>query len=1327
MARLFDATSTHPELLAHSHRIVGFLASRSQLARADLELMWSCTSRQHLAHAVFDLLAAVCMELKSDHANFFWQKLASLKVEDWTEKLVGFVGRLSRQSSAWDEASQLLWKLFQDNADGSPSSVDAKVESAAIEKYLEIVTGNGMKPKRAHVLEQLLVFIRERVSVAQHVFILRKMLEELPETGPVAQEPVSRSQFVSLLESKAQVLHVLASEFGAYCNTVLAKVQQSNSADVCGAVFVGRYLHRENLQRRLDLLRVVIAYLPNASTQALKPVIDLIWQRLFELSVTDEEKQMSFNWFTKLVSNIPLDSINWILDTWLCAPAVSDVIARKRWAFACLRTFFFSINARADHKALSLKGASGDDFEVLSFGLVGRIDILWQVICKARDKTLREDVSSVLIKLYTKFPFDVTLSIDALVERRRTMVQLFVDSLMQRLQESLSSLKKSGDVIGDTKNNSTISIDSCTFLLRLFLSQSSAEIKKEDAELTKASAPASAKPAAAAASTIPGLSSRDKDSIQQVVDFTAVSQAVAWAALQRSRGTVEGAINLIFDPSNEVMLAQEASKYETKAEKSVEPASEPVKQAAPTIPTDLAGTYIVDSSEYFSLLFLLLDVDGIDKSVVWEIIHQLPRNTQMETNLRELSAPVQWRRLLDSSSAHRLSYSLKIVDHLMTPTDSTSLEVTQAWCKKFFHTGGFFHLYQLLQEMQVEGIKLKDPHYKACLTLLLAVIEYFVKDQLGNAAVPTAPKRSLALSRTSAELLQKGIDFADFVKSLTNLLVALTYLKSHDSSDVKLVQHTTFLLISSLISRPELLTGFFEFSTRLMLSGLSSSTQGTLVDIETLITDILLRREGIMDEVRRHVASNFATLCQHYSVPPAEDAEEKAEHVDPTMWLLPRLLRRIPKSNDDKVVGTGEHFFWLVVQLLELNPERQEVLWEAAGSSPTEFFSSLLVIVQSRPPEESESHEDKVLIGALRVLSALSKTHPVIKTNLPNLIDELLRLCFVLEPQDVVKCRSRRSRSAAFALLTTLVHGNLASLHRIVAAISPNHLRLDQVVQSWEPPKLADKSLTGYVGMKNLGSTCYMNSVVQQFFMIPQLRRGILGAQVDAPPVDAVSPENLLVLSEMRRMFAYLQESHRQSFDPEAFGKACKLEIGVQQDADEFFNLVTDQVERALLFTPNPRLLKDVFGGKTQNELVCSANPDHVSRSLEEFMTLSVDIENKSELSQALVSFFQGETISNYACERCKYVSLWALPDRSRDVRSFLTLFRHQQKSRCRQARVFGCASKHADHSPQEIPLSHRAAAKGEAPTLCRVPYESQRSPVLQFRSCRSRRLGRQV
>ena len=53
----------------------------------------------------------------------------------------------------------------------------------------------------------------------------------------------------------------------------------------------------------------------------------------------------------------------------------------------------------------------------------------------------------------------------------------------------------------------------------------------------------------------------------------------------------------------------------------------------------------------------------------------------------------------------------------------------------------------------------------------------------------------------------------------------------------------------------------------------------------------------------------------------------------------------------------------------------------------------------------------------------------------------------------------------------------------------------------------------GFVGLKNAGATCYMNSVIQQLYMIPPIRNGILaiegtGTDVDDDMSGDEKPEN---------------------------------------------------------------------------------------------------------------------------------------------------------------------------------------------------------------------------
>jgi ubiquitin carboxyl-terminal hydrolase 9/24 len=50
-------------------------------------------------------------------------------------------------------------------------------------------------------------------------------------------------------------------------------------------------------------------------------------------------------------------------------------------------------------------------------------------------------------------------------------------------------------------------------------------------------------------------------------------------------------------------------------------------------------------------------------------------------------------------------------------------------------------------------------------------------------------------------------------------------------------------------------------------------------------------------------------------------------------------------------------------------------------------------------------------------------------------------------------------------------------------------------LQEWEYlPPVGPRPKGGFSGLKNAGATCYMNSVLQQLFMVPSIRLGILSA-----------------------------------------------------------------------------------------------------------------------------------------------------------------------------------------------------------------------------------------
>lgn len=65
------------------------------------------------------------------------------------------------------------------------------------------------------------------------------------------------------------------------------------------------------------------------------------------------------------------------------------------------------------------------------------------------------------------------------------------------------------------------------------------------------------------------------------------------------------------------------------------------------------------------------------------------------------------------------------------------------------------------------------------------------------------------------------------------------------------------------------------------------------------------------------------------------------------------------------------------------------------------------------------------------------------------------------------------------------------------------------------------RSECGFVGLTNLGATCYMASCMQHLYMMPEARNSILKANCNE------NAKHVQTLKELQKMFAYLLVSGR--------------------------------------------------------------------------------------------------------------------------------------------------------------------------------------------------------
>jgi ubiquitin carboxyl-terminal hydrolase 9/24 len=61
----------------------------------------------------------------------------------------------------------------------------------------------------------------------------------------------------------------------------------------------------------------------------------------------------------------------------------------------------------------------------------------------------------------------------------------------------------------------------------------------------------------------------------------------------------------------------------------------------------------------------------------------------------------------------------------------------------------------------------------------------------------------------------------------------------------------------------------------------------------------------------------------------------------------------------------------------------------------------------------------------------------------------------------------------------------------------------EEALTEWDfMPPVGPRPTHGFVGLKNAGATCYMNSVLQQLYMVENIRVGLLAAEGAATDIN---------------------------------------------------------------------------------------------------------------------------------------------------------------------------------------------------------------------------------
>jgi ubiquitin C-terminal hydrolase len=664
---------------------------------------------------------------------------------------------------------------------------------------------------------------------------------------------------------------------------------------------------------------------------------------------------------------------------------------------------------------------------------------------------------------------------------------------------------------------------------------------------------------------------------------------------------------------------------------------------------------------------------------------------------------LNWDQLFDSHSLRKLLYSLQVIEPMLSPQDATSEiklsdalgedSLTEDWRKKFTLSGGFAHLYKVFSKFSIKtGILSRVS--RECLALLLTSVSIFVSGAL-SVSRPTFEEVARLVSMASQDLdiflgefvsakpvkANDADDFslspdappiygpdlpAGYIEGPTSPSIDAAIPPVGEQQEIMKLSRQMSSGLGDRILRHVNISELQETLWRL-LNEASMQSVDTFERFDqvtvTMCTQLILcffHFEPIktFDHFKSLFAENHVALVRPmlslnrflrkqigiviYSISCLLFTD-----LSPNSFISSVLLQSMPSGvySEDK----NYEMFFAVLTLAT----RYQLSREKHGKDVQKIIDTLYerISVQALSHKSSEvlgsTKPDRILIGLLGLLAVLIESkHVQSEEDTASLIQILHQIIeeFLFSKEissSKPKCKTVMSQNLAFNVVFQIIQKLkkkqlLSDLFSKLGSIIAQATKSDR--WNYNPGNRIRSSL-GFVGLKNQGCTCYMNSLLQQFFMMEDFRRGIMDAQA---PMEAERSRQDNLLFQLQMMFGFLRTSQRQDYDTAPFCFSYKDESGknpidvrVQQDAQEFFNVFTDRIERLLKSTPYDRLLRNSFGGRLVNQMICQGGCGKIRETEEDFYTVSLQIAGKPTMKDSLDAYVSSETLNGVFCEHC--------------------------------------------------------------------------------------------
>ncbi|CAH0479240.1 unnamed protein product [Peronospora belbahrii] len=719
-------------------------------------------------------------------------------------------------------------------------------------------------------------------------------------------------------------------------------------------------------------------------------------------------------------------------------------------------------------------------------------------------------------------------------------------------------------------------------------------------------------------------------------------------------------------------------------------------------PKSHPGLVIARNASYFEVLFRVLDiVEGHSAhELLWAILKQIPTSEELLNRVSNIGtasmsdgdvsmsiSSVQpakeenkpdWSSLVKGISSHQAIYTLQIMDALLLPSEVAKIPFAQTYLQRFISGGGFHEVLSYFISANFHKSSFNEGAAVALRILKFCLFDSGHDNGLylatANGETPDDVFRGMGSVTTD---LDKGVDVE------THRTKIIVEQSRYDQLVLKIAE-----LVGSEYARVEETTSADKTAYRIFVDAVK--TVESIVSIahdaaakyikalepRAIITIIFTKVES--EHVRDQWLSSLESVCK------ASDAAAEV--------VFEECIQSIDRI--ESVTAPCDQYKRILCSLARLEggnaSSNCQKLAQAVVAKLRHGFSRKFLACNERSGE--------VLIGFLEFLREVLVVHADVRAEIAReIVDVVYEECLFTLPSENRRrcplCLSLETRRPAFRLLASAISSDASILHNLRDRLIRLFTRSDALRFKWGQENNIETRGNGeHVGLKNQGCSCYMNSFLQQLFMHPTLRQGLLGAKVALRPTPQeptkseaesfperlhmmryengseasfvlaegrpgnengryviLQPEltgtdaTLEVLRQLQRTFCYLRDSEMRYFNPKAFVDSCtclNLEFSVyqQNDATEFCDKLLDRLETGLKTTPQgTRCLQDVLGGKLISQKL-PKDCGHRYEREEPFIRLELQIRGKESIEESLLAFVEGELMdgdNKVECELC--------------------------------------------------------------------------------------------